>query len=237
MILGVLKRSDPSVLLNLEFNGSNGSQVFSDSSPYGRVMSVLAGSPALSTTSPLSGASSLLLGVGGSIKTPDFTTPAATYIKTIEFRIKADLATIASGESQGVFVKGYSNSSFQYYSHQCLITRNASGNGGKVRCYWYNAAVSQIAMYLEVTITDLSQNNHIAFTQRSNGIYAAYLNGVLSGTSGFVQNYEANTLDFIIGATVYDWALSVNTARFTGYLDNFRVSNIDSYPTAFTPPV
>lgn len=235
-ILGVLVKSDLTVLMNLKFNGTNGSQVFTDSSSYGRVLSVYTGSPALSTTNPLSGDASLLLGVNGAIKTPNFTTPANNYIRTIEFRVRADLATLVNSAAQGIFVKGFSTSSFQAYSHQCIITRNASGNGGKIRLYLGISVIGAIASYLEVTISDLSQNNHIAFTQRNNGIYASYLNGVLSSTSGFTQTYDLNVSDIEIGASVYNWETAIQTTKFTGYLDNFRLSNEDKYPSAFTPP-
>lgn len=235
--LGGLGKKDSSVLLNLKFEGTNGSQVFTDSSIYNRTVSVSTGSPALSTTSPLSGNSSLLLGTNGSISIPNFTAPVNTIIKTIEFRIKADLATIANGASQGILVKGFSNSFFQAYSHQCIITRNASGNGGKIRMYWGISVVSAPASYLELTVSDISANNHIAFTQRTNGIYACYLNGVLGSTSGFVQIYDVNTSPILVGAVVYDWALGVDTAKFIGRIDNFRISNVDTYPSGpFTPP-
>lgn len=104
---------DLATLLELRFEGTNGSQVFTDSSTFNRSVTVSSGSPALSTTNPLSGTSSLLLGVNGTITTPDFGTGAAKYIRTIEFRIQTDLVDIAFNESQGVFIKGFSNSFFK----------------------------------------------------------------------------------------------------------------------------
>lgn len=234
--LGVSKKPDIATLLNLRFDGPDGSQVFTDSSTYNRVVTVSSGSPMLSTTNPLSGPSSLLLGTNGTITTPNFTTPASNYLRTIEFRIQTALADIANNESQGVFVKGFSSSFFQDYSHQCILTRNASGNGGTLYLYWYIPVVAQISSFLAIPIPDLSANNHIAFTQRNNGVYAAYLNGVLASTSGFTQSYQVNTYAIDIGVSVYNWATGMQTNKFKGRLDNFKLSNVDRYPTNFTPP-
>lgn len=236
--LGVLKKTDLATLLNLRFEGSEGSQVFTDSSSYNRAVTVLSGTPIISTTSPLSGVSSLFLGTNGTISTPNFITPAGnTYIRTIEFRIQISLTDIANNESQGVFAKGFSSSFFADYSHQCILTRNASGNGGVLYLYWYIPVVAQVFCYLAIPIADISANNHIAFTQRTNGIYAAYLNGVLAAASGFVQSYQTNTYAINIGVSVYNWATASQTNKFKGRLDNFKLSNIDRYPNNFTPPV
>lgn len=235
--LGVLKKKiDLTTLLNLRFEGSEGSQIFTDSSTYNRSVTVSAGSPMLSTTNPLSGTSSLLLGTNGTITTPNFTTPTNNYLRTIEFRIQTALADIANNESQGVFAKGFSSGFFSDYSHQCILTRNASGNGGTLYLYWYIPVVAQISSFLAISIPDLSANNHIAFTQRGNGIYAAYLNGVLVGTSDFTQSYQVNAWAIDIGVSVYHWAVAAQTTKFKGRLDNFKLSNVDRYPTNFTPP-
>ncbi len=234
---GALKKPDIATLLNLRFEGIDGSQVFTDSSIYNRSVTVGSGTPALGTTNPLSGTSSLLLGTNGTITTPNFTTPTNNYLRTIEFRIQTALADIANNESQGVFAKGFSSSFFQYYSHQCILTRNASGNGGILYLYWYIPVVAQPSSFLAISIPDLSANNHIAFTQRGNGIYAAYLNGVLAGTTGFTQSYQANTYAIDIGVSVYHWDTATQTTKFKGRLDNFKLSNVDRYPMNFTPPV
>lgn len=180
-----------------------------------------------------------MLGTNGTITTPDFGTSITNYIRTIEFRIQTALADIAANESQGVFIKGFSSNLFQNYSHQCTLTRDASGTGGVLRLYLGISVVSAPSSVLTIPISDLSQNNHIAFTQRGNGgngVYAGYLNGTLITTSGFVQNYTTNTYAIDIGVSVYNWVTSTQTNKFKGRLDNFRISNVDRYPTAFTPP-
>lgn len=234
--LGVLKKPDLSVLLNLRFEGANGSQVFTDSSPFARSVTVSTGTPALTTTNPLSGTSSLLLGTNGTLTTPNFTNPVSNYIRTIEFRIQIDLADIANNESQGVFAKGFSSSIFQDYSHQCILTRNPTGPGGVLGMYWYTPVLAAPSMLLQVPLSDISQNNHVAFTQRPNNIYVSYLQGLFVGSSAFVQTYQQNPYNWDFGVSVYNWATSTQTNKFKGRLDNFRLCNVDKYPTNFTPP-
>ena len=234
--LGVLNRKiDLATLLELRFEGSNGSQVFTDSSVYKRSVTVGSGTPTLTTTSPLSGTSSLLLGTNGTITTPDFTTPVNTNLSTIEFRIQIDLADIAFNESQGVFVKGYSFSLAFDYSHQCILTRNASGTGGALKMFYNISTVARPFAFVLIGIADLSANNHIAFTRRANGTFIGYLNGV-QVASLYATDYTANTLAIEIGASLYNWDTGLQTTKFKGRLDNFKLSNVDRYPTNFTPP-
>lgn len=232
--LGVLKKTDLATLLNLRFEGADGSQVFTDSSSYNRAVTVGSGTPIISTTNPLSGLSSLLLGTNGTITIPNFTTPAGnTNLRTIEFRVQIDLAEIAFNESQGVFFKGFN---WLDYSHQCLLTRNASGAGGKLRLYLNTPSLGLPSSFIEVSLPDISANNHIAFTRNSSGNYIAYLNGVSVGVL-FAADYTPNTHPLYIGAVVYNWATGLDTVKFKGRLDNFKLSNVDRYPTNFTPPV
>ena len=234
--LGVLNRkSDLATLLELRFEGSNGSQVFTDSSVYKRSVTVGSGTQTLTTTSPLSGTSSLLLGTNGTITIPNFTTPVSNILNTIEFRIQIALADIAFNEAQGVFVKGYSFGFAYDYSHQCILTRNASGTGGVLKMFYNISTIARPFAFVSIGIPDISANNHIAFTRRANGNFIGYLNGVQAAFL-FGDNYTANTLAIEIGASLYDWNTATQTTKFKGLLDNFKLSNVDRYPTNFTPP-
>lgn len=234
--LGVLNRKiDLATLLELRFEGSNGSQVFTDSSVYKRSVTVGLGTPTLTTTSPLSGTSSLLLGTNGTITTPNFTTPVGNRLNTIEFRIQIALADIAFNEAQGVFVKGYSFGLAYDYSHQCILTRNASGTGGVLKMFYNISTIARPFAFVSIGIPDISANNHIAFTRRANGNFIGYLNGV-QAASLFGNDYTANTLAIEIGASLYDWDTGLQTTKFKGLLDNFKLSNVDRYPNDFTPP-
>ena len=236
--LGVLKRRiDLATLLELRFEGSNGSQVFTDSSVYKRSVTVGSGTPTLTTTSPLSGTSSLLLGTNGTITTPDFTTPVqtnGTRLNTIEFRIQIALTDIAFNEAQGVFVKGYSFSLAFDYSHQCILTRNASGTGGVLKVWLNISTIARPFAFVSIAIPDISANNHIAFVRTTN-YFLGYLNGIQVGNL-YAIDYTANTLAIEIGASLYNWDTDTQTTKFKGLLDNFKLSNVDRYPTNFTPP-
>lgn len=233
-ILGVLGGKDLATLLNLKFEGADGSNVITDSSPYNRTVTA-SGTAALSSTNPLSGTSSLLLGTNGTITTPNFTTPVSNRLNTIEFRIQTALTDIAFNEAQGVFVKGYSFSLGFDYSHQCILTRNASGTGGVLRMLYDISTIGRPSASVPITIPDISANNHIAFTRRANEVFIGYLNGV-QVASLFANDYTANTLAIEIGASVYDWDTGLQTTKFKGRLDNFKLSNVDRYPNNFTPP-
>lgn len=223
-------------LLDLRFEGADGSQVFTDSSSYNRAVTVSSGTPIISTTNPLSGSSSLLLGTDGEISIPHFTTPTnSAYFRTIEFRIQTALTDIANNEAQGVFTKGV-DVVLGSWSHDCILVRNATGNGGTLYLWLNIPATPQPSSYVSVDIPDISVNNHVAFTQRNNGTYAAYLNGILVFTSGFTQSYQDTNMALRLGTITYYWGGSY-TSKFKGRLDNFRISNIDRYPTNFTPPV
>jgi hypothetical protein len=234
--LGVLNRKiDLATLLELRFEGTNGSQVFTDSSVYKRSVTVGSGTPTLTTTSPLSGTSSLLLGTNGTITTPDFTTPVSTRLNTIEFRIQIALADIAFNEAQGVFVKGYSSAFAFDYSHQCILTRNASGTGGVLKMFYNISTLGAPSALVSIAIPDISANNHIAFTRRANGDFIGYLNGIQVWNL-YATDYTPNTLAIEIGASLYNWDTVTQTTKFKGRLDNFKLSNVDRYPTNFTPP-
>ena len=232
--LGVLNRKIYwATLLELRFEGSNGSQVFKDSSKYNRTVNVITGTPIISTTNPLSGSSSLLLGTNGTISIPNFTTPVNTELRTIEFRIQIDLDDIAFNESQCVFIKGYASEYGSTYSYYCFLSRNASGTGGKLYTSVYALDVG--TNLLHISIADLSANNHVAITRRSNG-YFAYLNGVVVDSFASTSSYANNTYDLYIGETIADPVTSIMTNKFKGRLDNFKLYNINRYPNDFTPP-
>lgn len=234
--LGVLNRKiDLATLLELRFEGSNGSQVFTDSSVYKRSVTVGSGTPTLTTTSPLSGTSSLLLGTNGTITTPDFTTPVSNRLNTIEFRIQTALTDIAFNEAQGVFVKGYSFSLAFDYSHQCILTRNASGTGGVLKMFYNISIIARPFAFVSIAIADISANNHVAFVRTTNDFFLGYLNGIQVWNL-YATDYTPNTLAIEIGASLYNWDTGFQTGRFKGRLDNFKLSNVNRYPTNFTPP-
>ncbi|WP_297923578.1 hypothetical protein [uncultured Agitococcus sp.] len=238
--LGVLKKKiDLATLINLRFEGSEGSQVFTDSSPYHRSVTVSSGSPALTTTNPLSGTSSLLLTTDTSqakITTNDTLNPANRALKSIEFRVQIDLDKIANNESQLIFTQGITGTVGSVF---CYIGRSATGNGGSVVLVWYNLIFNQIYTQLGTALSDLSQNNHVCFDLRNNGVLFGFSNGMESSTSNYQYN-GAFTNSLNLGGTFLDignYPFTPLLNQFRGKLDNFKFSNVGRYLTNFTPPV
>ena len=238
--LGVLnKKLDLATLLELRFEGSNGSQVFTDSSPYHRSVTVSSGSPALTTTNPLSGTSSLLLTTNtgqGEITTNDTLNPANRVLRSIEFRVQIDLDKIANKEPQLIFTQGITGT---VGSLICYIVRSATGNGGSVVLVWYNPIFSSVYTQLGTALSDLSQNNHVCFDLGDSGVLFGFSNGMESSTSIYQYNAEfTNSLK--LGGTFLDlnnYPFTPFLFQFRGKLDNFKFSNVSRYSTNFTPPV
>jgi len=238
--LGVLKqRIDLATLINLRFEGSEGSQVFIDSSAFKRSVTVSSGSPALTTTNPLSGTSSLLLTTNtgqGKITTNDTLNPADRTLRSIEFRVQIDLDKIASDESQLLFIQGNTGTQGSVI---CYIQRSATGNGGSVVLVWYNPIFNSAYTQLATALSDLSQNNHVCFDLRDNGVLFSFSNGVQTSTSTYQYNgVFTNSLN--LGGTflnLVDYPFTPLLYQFRGKLDNFKFSNVSRYSTNFTPPI
>jgi hypothetical protein len=238
--LGVLKKKiDLATLINLRFEGSEGSQVFTDSSPYHRSVTVSSGSPALTTTNPLSGTSSLLLTTNtgqGKITTNDTLNPANQALRSIEFRVQIDLDKIANYESQLIFTQGITGT---VGSVICYIKRNATGNGGSVVLVWYDNIFNSADTQLDTALSDLSQNNHVCFDLRGNGVLFSFSNGMESSTSSYQYNGTfTNSLN--LGGAFLDldnYPFTPLLYQFRGKLDNFKFSSVSRYSTNFTPPV
>lgn len=238
--LGVLnKKPDLATLLELRFEGDDGSQVFKDSSPYNRSFTVSAGSPALTTTNPLSGTSSLLLTTNtsvGKITTNDTSNPANSSLRSIEFRVQLDLDKIDNNRSQFLFLQGISGTQG---SVLCYITRSATGNGGSVVLVWYNPIFNSVYTQLGTALSDLSQNNHICFDLRDNGILFSFSNGIQVSSSSYQYN-AAFTGSLNLGGTFLDlgnYPFVPFLNQFRGKLDNIKFSSVSRYQSDFTPPV
>ena len=116
------------------------------------------------------------------------------------------------------------------------MTRNSSGTGGVLRLYYNISTIAVGSSLLIINIPNISANNHVAFTRRANSAFIAYLNGV-EVDNLYATDYTPNTQVLFIGAVVYNWATGLDTVKFKGRLDNFKISNVDRYPDDFTPPV
>lgn len=70
---------------------------------------------------------------------------------------------------------------------------------------------------------------HIAITRAGNST-KCFINGVQKGST-YTTAYTASAASIFLGAPYF-----ANSTFFNGYIDEFRVSNVARYTTAFTPP-
>ena len=223
--LGVLKKPDLLTVMNLRFNGADGSTVFTDSSLYNHTFSTFSGSPVISTAESISGGSSLYLPTNSSISTPDnadYEIGSSTY--TIEFYIKPDLTLFANNAYQGVFAKGlttFFNSNYSYYGY---IKRDPSGNTGYFRFHYLIVSVGQAQTNVQVDL-DFSVWNKIGIQRVAADRVKIYVNDVLAVTGGtHLQSYYNTDQPLYIGREViHTGDFTTLAAKYTGYLDSFRI--------------
>jgi len=215
--LALLNASSPPVdpgltLALLHFDGANNSTVFTDSSPFNQTVSVVTGTPKISTAMSKFGGSSLYLDGSSSIKIPNNANlNLGTGVFTIEFWFY--LLSLPSGDA--LFLHKF-GSPAQSISINYPARKLASGFLG-------SGSVS-------TTVITAGAWYHVAVVRETtNGAIKQYINGVNEGTitlSGSVDNAG----DLTIGS----WFSGSN--RVTGYIDEFRIRKETMYLANFTPP-
>ena len=198
---------DPSLTLALlHFDGANNSTVFTDSSPFNQTVSLVTGTPKISTDMSKFGGSSLYLDGSSTIKIPNNANlNLGTGVFTIEFWFYL------------LSLPPYSDVLFLHKTgtpQQIIAIGSPSGKayGG----FLYNTALS-------TTVITTGAWYHVAEVRETeNGIIKQYINGVHEdsiNSSGSVDN----TGDLAIGY------------RVTGYIDEFRIRKEAVYTGNFTP--
>jgi len=205
---------DPSLTLALlHFDGANNSTVFTDSSPFNQTVSVVTGTPKISTAMSKFGGSSLYLDGSSSIKIPDNANlNLGTGVFTIEFwfylpSLPSDSAWFLhkiGTPQQQIYIAHPSRKLTSGFLSASLVSTTAITAGA-----WYHVAVVREA---------------------ENGVIKQYINGVNEGgtlsTSGSVDNAG----DLTIGS----WYSGSD--GITGYIDEFRIRKEAMYLAGFTPP-
>ena len=198
---------DPSLTLALlHFDGANNSTVFTDSSPFNQTVSVVTGTPKISTAMSKFGGSSLYLDGSSSIKIPNnanlnlgtgvFTIEFWFYLLSLPGSDALFLQKFGSPRQQiSIYHSGELYSGFSYGSltSTTVITTGA----------WYHVAVVR---------------------ETENGVIKQYINGVHEGGTIGSPGSVDNTGDLTIGN------------RVTGYIDEFRIRKEAMYLANFTPP-
>lgn len=216
--LALLNASSPPVdpaltLVLLHFDGANNSTVFTDSSPFNQTVSVVTGTPKISTDISKFGGSSLYLDGSSSIKIPDnanlnlgtgvFTIEFWFYLLSLPISEAMFLQKFGSPRQQiSIYSSGELSSGFLYgtLTSTTVITTGA----------WYHVAVVR---------------------ETTNGVIKQYINGVHEGgTGGGGGGSVDNAGDLTIGSGFS------GSNRVTGYIDEFRYRREAVYITNFTPP-
>ncbi len=208
--LALLNASSPPVdpaltLALLHFDGANNSTVFTDSSPFNQTVSVVTGTPKISTDMSKFGGSSLYLDGSSFIKIPNNANlNLGTGVFTIEFWFY--LTSLPGSDVLFLYKTGTPN--------QFIAIARPSGKayGG----FLYSTAMS-------TTVITTGAWYHVAEVRETeDGVIKQYINGVHEGSinqSGSVDNAG----DLAIGY------------RVTGYIDEFRIRKEAVYTGNFTP--
>ena len=216
--LALLNASSPPVdpaltLVLLHFDGANNSTVFTDSSPFNQTVSVVIGTPKISTDISKFGGSSLYLDGSSSIKIPDNANlNLGTGVFTIEFWFY--LLSLPGG--------------FAYLLHKL----NTPYGAHQQKMYITSILSSEFSgspMSSTTAITAGAWHHVAVVRETTDGAIKQYLNGVHEGTitnSGSVDNAG----DLTIGS----WYNGAD--RITGYIDEFRYRREAVYTGNFTPP-
>ncbi len=205
---------DPVLTLALlHFDGANNSTVFTDSSPFNQTVSVVTGTPKISTAMSKFGGSSLYLDGSSSIKIPNNANlNLGTGVFTIEFWFY--LLSLPSSDVLFLHKNG---------TPQQII---AIGDPSKKL---YSGFLN--GSTLSTTVITAGAWYHVAVVRETtNGVIKQYFNGSHEGTLNLSGSVD-NAGDLAIGS----W-FNGGSNRVTGYIDEFRIRKEAVYTGNFTPP-
>ena len=209
--LALLNKSSPPVdpvltLALLHFDGANNSTVFTDSSPFNQTVSVVTGTPKISTAMSKFGGSSLYLDGSSSIKIPDNANlNLGTGVFTIEFWFY--LTSLPSLDA--LFLQKFGNPRQQVSTYP---------SGELHSGFLYGTIIA-------TTVITAGTWYHVAVVRETtDGAIKQYLNGVCEGGTINSTGSVDNAGDLTIGN------------RVTGYIDEFRIRKEAMYLADFTPP-
>lgn len=209
---------DSSTVLLLHFDGSDASTTFTDSSPFGRTVTVTSPAQIDTAQSKFGGASGLFSVDNAAISldgSSDFAFGTDDF--TVEMFVR--LSTIR-GENQHIYDSRPSGSTDDDYPGLQITS------SGVIRFFRGDVVV--------ITGSTLSVNTwyHIAVT-RASGVSRLFVNGVLVGSAADTIAYRNGASRPIIGVGGND----PGDNEFFGWIDELRVSKgIARWTASFTPP-
>jgi hypothetical protein len=221
--------------LLLRGDGSNGSTVFTDSSPTASVIT-RNGNTVISTANSKYGGSSMYFdGNGDYLTIPNSTNydfGAGNF--TIEMWVNPSATGLANNAQKFLFGKRASASS--YASVLSFLTYSTVTSNFSVSFFVSTNGTTYGLQYISPA-TFVSPNvwTHLAFV-RSGNQYSIYVNGIKTiAAASFSGQVFNNSSAFSVGSCYS--AVSPGTSGYSGYIDDFRITKgIARYTSNFTPP-
>ena len=206
---------DSNTLLMLHMNGTDGSTVFTDSSPYARPITVGGNAQIDTAQSVFGGASGLFDGTGDYLTVADSADFAfGTGNFTMDWWVRFNVVGTA------VFYGQDSGADVIYVQYQ--------SSPSAMNLQIYASAALKVALTAPWTPV-AGVNYHVALV-RNGSVFTFYVNGTSIGSvtdSDAVPN---------IAAPVYIGMQVTTSKPLNGWMDEYRISNVARWTTSFTPP-
>lgn len=217
--------NDANTKLLLHFDGADASTTFTDSNVGGSTKTFTAvGNAQIDTAqSVFGGASGLFDGTGDYIHATDHADFEVSGDYTIDFRIRPN---VLAGADRCVVSKSDSSGAGKYFGPYVIRYETASGN-----LVFYSSsdgATWDIANAQSFGAISTATWYHIAVARNGND-YGLFKDGALIASF-------SSSLTPINNAENFQIARFVDTNDWNGWIDEFRISNIARWTSAFTPP-
>jgi hypothetical protein len=220
----------PSTSLLLNFNGSNGSTTFTDSSPNGLTVTANGDAEISTAQSKFGGASGYFSGGDGRLSIPD---SEAFTASNNDFTIEAWLRPTEWGEGfEANHWCGQANnlSDNSNRSWSCLVHDGVAG------FYYTTNGVTDSVHPFPAAAVQLNSWFHFAASIQS-GVVRVFVNGALAGTHTLTGTIFNSTTDVVVGTFGKYAEDGYPGLSFTGYIDDLRiVRGAALYTANFTPP-
>lgn len=210
---------DVNSVLMLHGNGTNGSQVFTDSSPYIHIVGYTGASVTLDTTSPELGSASIYF--NGSY----LTVPASANFVFTDFTIDFWYKTTFNN----------THPVWESTDGSIIVRCNVIAVGGaiKVACQALNGITTVINCQTTTATGSTSSWQHIAIVRQGSQMYV-FINGISQAIT-----YNNPTTSATIGSAASAISIGHNAVgnQLYGHIDEYRVSNSARWIANFTPPI
>jgi len=219
------QQADPALTLALlHFDGSNGSTVFTDSSPYNKTITINSGTPTNSSDNAEVGFGNRgKFFSGASIKVLP-TSNDFNLAFNDNFTLEARFEVSSLGGYQGIICDAVSGGAASFF----LILD--ADNSSKLTLLFKTTTGTYVIRH--DTLPTINTKNHVAVV-RNNGFLDLYFNGVRAATRANVGNepYSPDNSHLTVGVLG-----DITLYPLNGYVDELRIRKEAMYDADFTPP-